>query len=132
MDSPDRATNDQLVSKGAPNEVSAPLEEGIPTGGPSVDEIGEGSLSGVATAPLPPPRPADSTPSRRRLPDQVMLSTYVPHERIHPSTGMVTPDLKGAREIIHRWSPFNQAESPHPLPYRLGSGEDVQFVRSHR
>ena len=36
---------------------------------------------------------------------------YVPpHERIHPSMGMVAPDLEGAWEIIHRWSPFNQAE----------------------
>ena len=25
---------------------------------------------------------------------------------------MVAPDLEGALEIIHRWSPFNQAESP--------------------
>ena len=25
--------------------------------------------------------------------------------------GMVAPDLEGAREIIHRWSPFNQVES---------------------
>ena len=42
-----------------------------------------------------------------------MLSTYVPsHERIHPSMGMVAPNLEGAREIIHRWSPFNQAERP--------------------
>ena len=38
------------------------------------------------------------------------MSTYVsPHEKIHPPAGMVTPDLEGAREIIHHWSPFNQA-----------------------
>ena len=88
-----------------------PLEEGIPAEGPSVDEIGEGSPSRVATTPLTPPRPADFVPSRRRLPDQVLLSTYVPsHERIHPPMGMVAPDLEGAWEIIHCWSPFNQAE----------------------
>ena len=110
VDSLDRATNDQPVSEGVPSEVSVPLEEGIPAGGPSVDEIGEGSPSGVAAA---PPRPVDSVPSRRRLPDQVLLSTYVPpHERIHPPVGMVAPDLEGAREIIHRWSPFSQAERP--------------------
>ena len=43
----------------------------------------------------------------------MLLSTYVPpHERIAPPTGMVAPDLEGAREIIHRWSPFNQVERP--------------------
>ena len=85
-------------------------EEGIPTRGPSVDKIGEGSPSGVATAPLPPPRPANTVPSRRRSSDQVLLSTYVPpYDKIHHSTGLVAPDLEGAREIIHYWSPFNQA-----------------------
>ena len=46
VDSPDQASNDQLVLEGAPNEDSAPQEEGIPAGGPSVDEIHEGSPSG--------------------------------------------------------------------------------------
>ena len=78
--------------------VDAPLEEGIPTKGPSnVDESGEGSPSGVAVAPLPLPRPADTSSSRRRPPDQVLLSMYVPpYGRIHPPTGMVASDLEGA------------------------------------
>ena len=111
MDSPDRATNDQPVLEGAP-KVGEPLEEGIPVGGLSiVDEIGEGSPSGVAAAPLPPPKLADTVSSRRRPPNQVLLSTYVPpYERIHPPAGMVAPDLEGAQEIIHCWSPFNQVE----------------------
>ena len=68
----------------------------------NVDKIGEGSPLGVAVAPLPPPRPTDTISSRRRPPDQVLLSMYVPpYERIHPPTGMVVPDLEGAREIIH-------------------------------
>ena len=47
MDSLDRASNDQSVLEGAPSEVGAPLEEEIPTGGPSnVDEIGEGPYQG--------------------------------------------------------------------------------------
>ena len=85
------------------------LEEGIPTRGPFiVDEIGEGSLSGLVTAMIPPLRPVDIVSSRRRPPDQVMLSTDVPpHERIHPPAGMVAADLEGSREIILRWSPFN-------------------------
>ena len=66
MDSLDRATNDQSVSKGAPNEVNASLVEGIPAGGTSVDEISKGSPSGAVVAPLPPPKPLDSTPSRKR------------------------------------------------------------------
>ena len=41
------------------------------------------------------------------------MRTNVPlQKRIHPPAGMVAPDLEGAREIIHRWSPFNQAEPP--------------------
>ena len=81
MDSPDRATNDQPVLEGAPSEAGAPLEEGIPTGAPSnVDEIEEGSSLGVADALIPPSKPVDTIPSRRMLPDQVLLSMYVlPH-----------------------------------------------------
>ena len=91
-----------------------PLEEGILVGGPSnVDKIRKGSPSRVAAAPILPPRPADTVFSRRRPPDHVLLSTYIPpHERIHPPASMVAPDLKGVWEIIHRWSPFNQAKPP--------------------
>ena len=47
--------------------------------------------------------PANTVSSRRRLPDQVLMSTYVPpYERIYPPAGMVAPDLKGDRESIHR------------------------------
>ena len=93
--------------EGAPNEADTPLEEGIPTGGPSnVDEIGEETPSGVAATSMLPPKPADTEPSRKRLPNQVLLSKYVPpQERIHPLTSMVALDLESAREIIHRWSP---------------------------
>ena len=78
-------------------------------GGPSnVDEIGEGAPSRVAAAPMLWPNPADTESSRKRLPDRVLLSMYISsQERIHPPTGMVAPTSEGAREIIHRWSPFN-------------------------
>ena len=113
MDSPDRAFDDQPILEGAPNEDIARQDKGIPVEGPSVDEIGEGSPSGVAAAPLTPLKPASTVPSRRRPPNQVLLSTYVPlHERIAPPASMFVPDLQGAREIIHHWSPFNQAERP--------------------
>ena len=100
--------------EGVPSEVDAPLKEGIPIGGPSnVDEIGEGAPSGVAAAPILPPKLAGIESNRKRPPDQVLLSTYVPpHERVYPPTGMVAPDLEGAQEIIHHWSPFNQAKPP--------------------
>ena len=100
--------------EGSPSEAGAPLKEGIPVRGPSnVDKIREGSSSGVVADPIPPPRPTDTVSNRRIPPDQVLLSIYiVHHERIHPPVGMVVLDLEGAREIIHRWSPFNQAEPP--------------------
>ena len=103
MDFPDRASNNQSVLEGVPKEDSAPQEEGILIEGPSVDEISEGSPSEGNDAPLPPPKPASTVPSKRRSLDQVLLSTYVsPHERIAPPVGMIAPDLHGALEIIHR------------------------------
>ena len=104
MDSPDRVSNDQSVLEGAPNKASSSLEKGIPARGPSnVDEIGDKAPSGVAVTPMLPPRPVNTEPSRKRLPDQLLLNTYVlPQERIHPPKGMVAPDPEGALEIIHR------------------------------
>ena len=103
VDSPDLSFNDHSVLEGTHSEAGTPMEEGILTGGPSnVDEIGEGAPSGVAAAPVLPPRPADIESGRKRPPDQVLLSTcFPPQERIHPPTGMVAPDLEGAWEIIH-------------------------------
>ena len=100
--------------EGAPNEAGAPLEEGILIGGPSnVNKIREGTPSGVAEALILSPKPTDTESSRKRPPDQVLLSTYVPlQERIHPLVGMVALDLESAREIIPCWSPFNHEEPP--------------------
>ena len=62
-----------------------------------------GEPLGVTVAPMLPPKPVDTESSRKRPPDWVLLSTYVPpQERIHPQTSMVAPDSKGAQEIIHR------------------------------
>ena len=78
VDSLDRESNDQPISEGAPNEASTSLEEGIPIEGPSnVDEIGEEAPSGVATESMFPPKSIDTKPSRKRLPDPVLMSTYV-------------------------------------------------------
>ena len=85
------------------------MEEGFPVRGPSnVDEIREKAPLEVAAAPILQPNPADIEPSRKMLPDRVLLSTYVPlQERIHHPTGKVAPDAEGALNIIHHWSPFN-------------------------
>ena len=78
VDPLDQASNDQLVMEGAPGQAGAPLEEGVPTGGPSnVDEIGEGAPSEVAIAPVLLLKPANTESSRKRLPDRVLLSIYV-------------------------------------------------------
>ena len=79
---------------------------------PNVEEVGEGAPSGIITAPVPPPKPTSTRPSKKLLPDQVLLSTYVPPlERVHHPTGMMAPDPEGVLEISHRWNPFNQVES---------------------
>ena len=76
VDSLNRASNDQPVLEGAPNEAGAPLEMGILAEGPSnVNEIRDKASSGVAAAPMLPPRPSDTEPSRKRLPDKVLLIT---------------------------------------------------------
>ena len=92
----------------------APLARSVPLwkraallGGPSVDDIGEGSPPRVVATPLPLPKPTNIVSSRKRLPDQVLLSTYIPPP---PQSGMVAPDLESAWEIIHRRSPFNHGE----------------------
>ena len=80
---------------------------------PNVEEVGEGAPSEVVTTSMPPPKPTSTRPSKKQLPDQVLLSMYVsPLERVHPSIGMVAPDPEGLLEIVHCLSPFNQAESP--------------------
>ena len=45
---------------------------------PNVDEIREKAPLGVAAASMLPPRPVDTEPSRKRLPNRLLLSTYVP------------------------------------------------------
>ena len=62
----------------------------------------------VSDASILSSKPTDTAFSKRRTLEQVLLSTYVPsHERVYPSTGMVAPDLEGAQEFIHHWSPFS-------------------------
>ena len=114
MESPDQASKDQPALKDCPNEVGASLKKGVPVvSSLNIEEVRERAPSGVVTAPVLPPKPASTELNKKWLPDRVLLSTYVPPlERIHPSMGMVAPNPEGVLEIVHRWSPFNQVESP--------------------
>ena len=94
MESPDQAPSDQSTLEGSPNEAGATLEEGVLITGPSdVYEIRDEALPGLADAPVCPPKSTGVGSSRKRMPDRLLLSTYVSSlERIHPSKGMVAPD----------------------------------------
>ena len=55
---------------------------------------------------------ANAGPRRPRLPDRLMLGSYVlPQEWDRHSKDIVAPGLEAAREIIDCWSPFNNKES---------------------
>ena len=89
------------------DEANTPLEKGVPAARPlSVKEVG------IVTAPAPPPNPIGSEPSKKRLLDWVLVSTYVPPlKRVHLSTDIVAPYVKDVLKIIRRWIPLNQEES---------------------
>ena len=62
-----------------------------------------GAPLGVVTALASPPKSSDAGPNKKRLPDEVLISTYVsPLERVHPSTDVVVPILEDVLEIVHR------------------------------
>ena len=121
VESLDLASNDQPALGDCPVEANIPLEEEVPiVNPPSVEEVGMGAPSGVVIAPAPPPKPPKAKPSKKRLPNQVLVSMYVPPlERIHPSTDMVAPNLEDVLKIVRRWSPLNQEESPVTLMHNL-------------
>ena len=81
------------------NEAGTPLKEGVLTASPPrVEEIGQDASSREVYALAPPPKPISFRRSRRQLPDQVLLSTYVlPLEKVLPSTGMVALGLEVLR-----------------------------------
>ena len=113
VESPDLASNDHPALRDCPTEANIPLEGEVPTVNPlSVEEVGISAPSGVVIAPAPPPKPTGAEPSKKQLPDLVLVSKYVPPlERVHPSTDMVAPDLKDVLKIVRRWSPLNQEGS---------------------
>ena len=55
------------------------MEEGVPTARPpNVEEVGMGAPSGVVTAPAPLPKSIGARPSKKRLPDRVLVDTPPP------------------------------------------------------
>ena len=45
---------------------------------PSVKEVGMGAQSGIVIALAPLPRPTGTGPSKKRFPNRITVSTYVP------------------------------------------------------
>ena len=114
VESPDLASNDQLALGVCLDEANIPLEGEVPVvSPPSAEEVGMGAPSRVIIGLAPSPKPIGAEPSKKRLPDRVLVSTYVlPMERVHPSMDMMASDLGDVLKIVHRWSPLNQEESP--------------------
>ena len=62
-----------------------------------------GAPSMVVTTPAPPPKPTSAGPSRKWMPDLVMVRTYVlPLERVPPSVKTMAPDLEDVLKLIRR------------------------------
>ena len=109
MESPDLASSDQSALGVCLNETDTPPKERVSAVSASnVEEVGMGAPSGVVLAPAPSLKPTDAGQSKKQLPNQVMVSTYVlPLERVHPSKDTMAPDLEDVMKLICRWSPFN-------------------------
>ena len=62
-----------------------------------------GAPLGVVIAPASPPRLAGSGPSKKRFPDRVIVSMYVPPlEMVRPSLDMEALGLEDVLKIGHR------------------------------
>ena len=96
-----------------PVEANASLDEGVPTTSPrDVEEVEMDPPSGVVTTPEPLLKSTGARPCKKLLPDQVLVTTYVPPlERVHSLTVREVPDLEDVLKVIYRWNPFNQEES---------------------
>ena len=102
MDSLDRASDAQpaleSAPQDAPREACALMEDGIPIGGSSGVEgvLAEAPLE-VAAAPSFLTRLASAGPRRPRMPDRLLLSSYIPlREWVPSSADIVAPSLEGA------------------------------------
>ena len=102
VESPNLASNDQPTFGVCLDKANTPMEEGVPIASPpSVEEVGMDATSGVVSTPAPLPKSTGTGPSKKRLPDRVLVSTNVPPlERVYPSTDIAAPDLKDALNIV--------------------------------
>ena len=111
MESQNLASNDQPSLGDCSVKANTPLNEGVSAASLlNVGEVGMDALSGVVTTPAPLPRSTGAGLRKKRFPDRVLVSTYVPPlERVHPST------VKGG------FGSRGRAESYPPLePLQLG------------
>ena len=117
MDSPERDSEAIPTLEGAAQEasreVSKVLEDGVPAKGPfDTDRVARETPSEIAGGPLFSARLANASPERARLPNRMVLGSYVPLQECgRPLLDMVAPSPEVVREIINRWSPFHKGES---------------------
>ena len=72
----------------------------------NVEEVGMGAPSRVVIAQASLPRPNGAGPSKKRLSDRVIVSTYIPPlERVRPSLDMEALDLEDMLKISRCWNP---------------------------
>ena len=90
VESPCLAFDDQSPLGDCSTKANIPLEGEVPAvSPPCVEKVGMGDPSGVIAAPAPSPKLTGAGPTKKRLPDRVIISTYVPPlERVHPSTNI--------------------------------------------
>ena len=106
MDSPEMAFHGQSDSKSVPMADSGEVPQ-------THEEVRDGIPLGQITS--QPDKATSSRPERSRplLPDRLLLYSYIPPQGSAPLMEEVSAlGPEGAQEIIYRWKPFNQGESP--------------------
>ena len=117
VDSPEQAFDALSALEGASQDASreacALLEDGVPTRGPpNADGVVGEAPSKIVVGPSFSARLSNVSPRRPRMPNRLMLSSYIlPYEWDRPLADMVAPRPKAARKIMDHWSPFNKRES---------------------
>ena len=102
----DQASDDQPTLGDCLVEANIPPDEGVSVASPP--NVEDPSPSRVVSSPVPPSKPTNIGPSKKRVLDRVLMSTYVPPlERVRPSMNTVDLELEDVLKLILRWSPFN-------------------------
>ena len=117
VDSPERAPDSMLAlegaAQGALQEACATLEDRALAGGsPNTDQVVVEAPSEAATDPLFLARLAMVDPRKARMPDRIVLRSFVQMmEWDRPSVDTPALGPKAAQSIIDRWAPFNKRDS---------------------